>query len=192
MLLIAAGISSGDCSWGQDRSRVAGRTVADYQAEIESDDRVVRLRALKSLGAFGPRAAAAIRGALEHDDPAMRYTAAVQLGSMGGEPLEESLDTLQRLAAEDRSHGVRMAASYALCAEGRLEAHLPMLIESLEYPERGMACSAAELLSQLGGDAVDAVPALQAAYEKHRPGAKGGDYHIGGAAMNALRKIRGE
>ena len=67
---------------------------------------------------------------------------------------------------------------------------LPLLVETLAYPERGTACSAAELIGRIGPDAAAAIAPLEAAYSKHRPGAKGGDYHIGGAALNALRKLR--
>ncbi len=171
---------------------IAGRTIADYATQLEDPDRVVRLRAIRSLGAFGPDASDAIRTALDHDDAAMRYIAAVQLGRIGGKPLELAEDRLLELTTDERSQAVQMAASYALCEAGKAEQHLPRLIESLSYPERGMACSAAELIGMLGSDAKAAVAPLEDVYEKNRPGAKGGDYHIGGAAMNALRKIRGE
>lgn len=169
---------------------IAGRSMAEYAAEIDDPDRVVRLRAIKSLGAFGAAAGAVLRDALDHKDAAMRYTAAVHLGQIGGEPLQLADERLIELASEDRWHAVRMAASYALCESGKVSAHLQLLVDSLGYGERGMACSAAELIGRLGPDAKAAEPALETTYEKHRPGATGGDYHIGGAAMNALRKIR--
>ncbi len=150
------------------------------------------LCAIRSLGAFGVPSATAIRGALDHEDAAMRYVAAVQLGQIGGEPLQLARQRLVELATDERSHAVRMAACYALCESGQVAEHLPLLIDSLDFGERGMACSAAELIGRLGPDARAAVPALETSYEKHRPGAAGGDYHIGGAAMNALRKIRTE
>jgi hypothetical protein len=64
------------------------------------------------------------------------------------------------------------------------------MIETLQYPERGMACTAAFLIGELGADAKEAEPALRRMYEQNKPGQKQGDYHRGGAAMNALRKIR--
>ena len=169
---------------------VAGRSMAEYAAQIDDPDRVVRLRAIKTLGVFGPAAGAVLRDALDHEDAAVRYTAAVHLGQIGGEPLQLAEERLIELASDRRRHAVRMAASYALCESGKVSEHLPLLIDSLGYGERGMACSAAELIGRLGPDAKAAAPALETTYQKHRPGATGGDYHIGGAAMNALRKIR--
>lgn len=175
---------------GESPATVSGRTIDEYAALLDDTDRVVRLRAIKSLGAFGVDAGDAIRKGLEHDDAAMRYTAAVHLGRIGGKPLELAAARLAKLAADKKSHAVRMAASYALCETGNTAEHLPLLIESLSYPERGMACCAAELLGRLGPDAEAAIEPLEAAYAKHAPGTQGGDYHIGGAAKNALRKIR--
>ena len=177
---------------GEDPTTIAGRTVAQYAALLDDPDRVVRLRAIKSLGAFGLSAGEAIQKTLDHEDAAMRFTAAVHLGRIGGQPLSDAKERLSELAQDESSHAVRMAACYALCETGEIKDHLPLLTESLSYPERGMACTAAELIGRLGSDAKAAVKPLEAAYEKHRPGAKGGDYHIGGAAKNALRKIRGE
>ena len=176
--------------WGEETQLVAGRTVDDYAAQINDDDRVVRLRAIKSLGAFGAAAGEVFSESLGHDDAAVRYIAAVHLGGIGGEPLENSKTRLSELAADETSLAVRLAASYALCRAGLLDQHLPLLIKTLDYPERGTACSAAELIASIGPSAAAAIQPLEAVYEKNRPGVKGGDYHIGGAAMNALRKIR--
>lgn len=175
-----------------DENRIAGKSVDDYSAQLDDDDRVVRLRAARSLGAFGASAGAALRESLDHKDAAIRYIAAVHLGNIGGKSLEQSTARLRVLASDSDSLAVRMAASYSLCRAGQVEKHLPVLIEALEYPERGTACSAAELIGAVGPDAAAAIGALQAVYEKNKPGAKGGDYHRGGAAMNALRKIRSE
>jgi HEAT repeat protein len=171
---------------------ISGRTIAQYASQLTDADRVVRLRAIKSLGAFGNEAGEAIELALDHEDAAMRYTAAVHLGRIGGAPLSRAGQRLAVLATDKTSHAVRMAASFALCKAGKTEQHLPLLIESLSYPERGMACSAAELIGRLGPDAIAAEGRLEDVYAKHRPGTKGGDYHIGGAAKNALRKIQNQ
>ena len=169
---------------------VAGRSLEQYAELLNDPDRVVRLRAMRSLAPLGEQAGVVIARGLDHDDNAMRYLAAVQLGQIGGKPLDRAAERLSELADDERSLAVRMAASYALCELGRVDQHLPLLVESLQYPERGMACSAAELIGRLGPQAKAAIGALEAAYAKHRPGAKGGDYHIGGAALNALRQIR--
>jgi hypothetical protein len=191
-LALVVGEVSTTPSSGDSPRLIAGRSIAEYTADIDDSDRVVRLRAIKSLGAFGAPAGAALRDALDHGDAAVRYTAAVQLGRIGGDPLQLAEKRLTELASDPSSHAVRMAASYALCESGKVSEYLPLLVDSLDDVERGMACSAAELIGRLGPAAQAAEPALETTYQKHRPGASGGDYHIGGAAMNALRKIRAD
>jgi hypothetical protein len=48
-----------------------------------------------------------------------------------------------------------------------------------------MACSAAELLGRVGPPASEALPALEEARQHS-------DYHVQGAALNAMRAIRSE
>ncbi len=179
-------------SIADDPDTVAGRTVDDYAAQLNSPDRVVRLRAVKSLGAFGEAAGDPLVKALESDDKAVQTTAAVTLGRMGGKPLQTAKPQLASISKDETSLALRVAASFALCRAGDIDKHLPTMIDALSYPERGMVCSTAELIGMLGPSAKAAIEPLQQAYQKNRPGAKGGDYHIGGAAMNALRKIKGE
>ncbi|MCG8649813.1 MAG: HEAT repeat domain-containing protein, partial [Pirellulales bacterium] len=154
-LTLLVGLAPRDCA-GESPAEVSGRTIEQYTAKLNDDDRVVRLRALRSLAAFGEPAGQPMAGALDHQDAAMRYLAAVQLGQIGGKPLRLAAERLRQLADDKKSHAVRMAASYALCEAGQLDQHLPLLIESLSYPERGMACSAAELIGRLGPAAVKA------------------------------------
>ncbi|MGI9472205.1 MAG: HEAT repeat domain-containing protein [Rubripirellula sp.] len=170
-------------------SHVAGQTIDANISDLDSSDRVIRLRAVRSLGVFGAAASDALRSALDHDDPAVRYLAAEQLGEIGDAPLKAAKPQLEQLAADESSLAVQMAASFALCRAGDLDKHLPLLIATLDYPERGTACSAAALIGKIGPEAKQAVAPLEAVHQQHRAGVKGGDYHRGGAAMNALRKI---
>lgn len=176
----------------QSATTVAGRSIEQCVAQLKSTDRVERLRAVRTLGAFGESAGESLGASLDHDDAAVRYLAAVQLGRIGGESLQASRERLQQLAADEASIAVRIAASFALCRSGDVDGHLPFLITSLQHPVRGICCSAAELIGQLGPDASQAVTALEATVEANRPGTRRGDSHLGGAAMNALRKIRGQ
>jgi HEAT repeat protein len=171
---------------------IAGQTIDDYAAKLDDANRVVRLRAVRSLGAFGAAAGDALRESLGHDDAAVRYIAAENLGRIGGKPLEQAKAPLTELAKDETSLAVRLAASFALCRAGLVDQHLPLLIETLRYPERGTVCSAAELIGNIGPSAAAAIKPLEVVHEKNRPGVKGGDYHIGGATMNALRKLRGQ
>ena len=168
---------------------VAGKSLEQTSSDLDSQDRVVRLRAIRTLGVFGDPAGKALQTALDHEDPAVRYLAAEQLGMLGGESLQTAEPKLQKLAEDTASLSVQMAASFALCRSGKIDQHLPLLIQSLTYPERGTACSAAALIGNIGPQAKNAIAPLEAVHQKHRAGVKGGDYHRGGAAMNALRKI---
>ena len=173
----------------EDPAEVAGRTLDQYVEMLDSPDRVVRLRAARSLAPFGKAAGDALTSSLDHEDAAMRYVAAESLGRIGGTPLELAVGRLCELAEDETSHAVRMAASFALCRNGLNRDHLPFLIESLDYPERGISCTAAYLIGEVGPSAKQAVPALNKTYEKNGTGVKGGDYHLGGSALNALRKL---
>ena len=168
---------------------IAGRTL-DQWAEMTTDaNRVVRLRAVKTLGAFGAPAKDALSDALSSPDAAVRYTAAVHLGRVAAKELNETaLTTLQRLAADETQPAVQMAAAFALFKNNSNPQHMSLLINRLDYPERGMSCSAAEMLGMLGEDATAAVPALEKTFNKHGKNSEG-DYHRGKAAQNALRKI---
>ena len=195
LILVAAGVGwcvHSDSSLADEPSVVAGRSIDDYTLELSNPNRVVRLRAVKSLGAFGESAGEALCTALESDDKAVQYTAAVHLGRIAGKPLQAAKKRLESITTDKDSLAAAVAASFALCRAGESEKHLPLMIEALKYPERGMVCCTAELIGMLGPTAVAAIEPLEQAYQKHRPGAKGGDYHIGGAALNALRKIKGE
>ncbi len=129
---------------------------------------------------------------LDHEDPAVRYLAALGLGRIGGDSLDSAKEKLTHLAGDRTSLAVRLAVSYALCRSGDVDTHLPLLVSSLQNPVRGISCSAAELIGCLGPDASSATAALEAAVESNRPGTRRGDAHVGGAAMNALRQIRGQ
>ncbi|MEM9645757.1 MAG: HEAT repeat domain-containing protein [Planctomycetota bacterium] len=167
---------------------VAGRSLQEYASDLNSDLRTVRLRALRSLRPFGSAAGSSIRTCLSHADPAMRYLAAVALGDLGEKAVTPSIPDLQKMVKKDASLSVQMAAAYALCQAGHMDDHLPLLIQRVRYPERGMACSAAELIGKLGPKAKMATEELLLIWEANKPKSPG-DYHVGGAAKNALRKL---
>ena len=185
---------------GDQPQTVAGQTLESLTPQLSDSDRVIRLRAAHSLGSLahlnketGSENATFTQvmiDALDHDDAAVQYIIAEQLGLIGGEALQKAKPKLEKLVTAKESLGSQMAASFALCRAGDPAVHLPLLIDALEHPERGVVCSAAALIGKIGPNAKDAIPALEAVVEKHRAGVKGGDYHRGGAAMNALRKIR--
>ena len=183
----------------EESALVAGHELSYYESQISSDNRVVRLRAVKTLGAFGDEAGPALLSALTNEDPAVRYTAAVHLGRIGGKSLDNAIDPLRKLRGDEASLAVQQAAAFALCRAGKLDGNLSLLIERLAYPERSMALSAAELIGMIGPPAIAAAEALEQVVRDNPPGgtppppeSKKSDYHLGGAAGHALRKIKPE
>ncbi|TWT92418.1 HEAT repeat domain-containing protein [Stieleria varia] len=173
-----------------DRPTIAGQSMGQYAEQLDDESRVVRLRAIKSLGAFGSPAAEHIVAALTHKDAGVRYIAAVHLGHIGGESLKSAVETLQQQSEGESSYAVKMAIAFALCnADVDTQSHLQTLSAALDHPDRGTSCSAAELLGDLGSKAEPVLAKLRDVHAKNKPGVKGGDYHRGGAAMNAIRKI---
>ncbi len=165
-----------------DAKKVAGRTLEQWAADLDSENEIVRLRAAKSLGPFGDAATKTLIKALDDQSAGVQYWAAYHLGPIG-EKAKTAIDKLKAIKANKQHPGTAMAAAYALCRIEGVKPHIDLLIERTHHPERGMACSAAEFLGMIGPDAKAAVPTL----EKHQKGHK--DYHVKGACQNALRKI---
>ena len=192
--LAVTGLAADDQPSQPESQVVAGRTLDQYVQQLADSNRVVQIRAVRSLEPFGAAAADALRDGLDHSDPAIRYIAAAALGRLGGASLDDAVERLNELARDDSSDddssdAVQLAAAYALCESGRGEEYLELLIERLRHPSRAMACSAAEFLGALGQDAQAAVQPLREVSHANRPGGRG-DYHVGGAAKNALRRIK--
>lgn len=179
--------------------KIAGKSAAQWAADLDqpspitTEHRIIRLRAAHSLVAAGrysddDGAKKILVGLLEDDDAAIRYVAAVGLGDIGGSTLADANKILVAIVEKDTSRAAQMAAAYALCKSDKVDQYLPNLTQRLSYPERGMVCSAAELIGKIGPTAKEAKKDLMTVYEANKAGGKG-DYHVGGAAKNALRKI---
>jgi HEAT repeat protein len=185
--LVLGAIASG--LYADEAQKIAGRSIADYSALLKDENRSTRLRAVKSLGAFEEKAGPALLVAMKHEDAAVRYIAAVHLGRIGGDVLKSAVDPLTKLRSDKASLATQQAAAFALCRAGMLDENLPLLIERLTYPERAMACSAAELIGMIGPPAIAAAEALEQIKRDNPPSGKG-DYHRGDAAGHALLKIK--
>jgi uncharacterized sulfatase len=124
---------------------------------------------------------------LSHPDDAVCYWAASHLGDIGvaGRPALSAVEA--RMARAPLA--VQIALAYAGCRiDEPTGERLQVLRSGLSFPERGMACSAAEFLGRIGPPARAALPALEAALKQHAE--RGGDYHVRGAAQNAIRQVR--
>ena len=175
-------------------TQVAGRTLEAWTADLDSPNEFVRLRAVKSLLPFGKRAVPSLVKALGDQHAGVQYWAASHLGNLRTAS-KDAVAILHKFEA-GKNDALAMAAAYALCQVEKPDGHIKLLISRLEYPERGMACSAAEFLGRLGAKGKPAVAALEAAYYRNNrkpgePGRAKADYHIRGASQNALRHILG-
>lgn len=171
--------------------KVAGRTLAQWQADLSSPNEIVRLRAVKSLGPFGMSAVTILQECLSDESDAVQYWAADHLGSIGPKVSKSKsrasvVNSLEAIIKTSPEKAVSMAAAYALFKVDAKQEHLDLVIKRLSHGERGMACSAAEFLGKIGSPAEAALPELQKKYKEH------GDYHVRGACLNAIRKIKGE
>ncbi len=175
--------STGEEKSAPNKTEVAGRTLDGWTADLDSSNDIVRLRAVKSLRPFGAAATDALLESLNDDNAGVRYWAASHLGDVGARS-KLTVKKLQSIESTEKNPGVAMAIAYALCRLEHVDGNIDLLIERLEYPERGMACSAAEFLGKLGPAGKPAVVALEKAFRR-----KGVDYHVRGASQNALRKI---
>jgi N-sulfoglucosamine sulfohydrolase len=161
---------------------VAGRTLAAWVAELDSANAVARRRAVLSLSVFGPSAVPALTQALSHEDAAVRYWAASELGDLG-DPAAPAIQSLRELHRE-KSIALRMPAAYALCRVGHIQESLPTLLEGLRHSERGVWNSAGDFLARVGPPARAAIPEIETE-------AKRGADHIADICDEALRRIRG-
>ncbi len=142
-----------------------GKSLAEWQSELGSGDRVERLIAARSIGEMaiaGDRGAArAVLASLDNDDPAVRYWGVVALGQMA----DVSRTAKARLgkALEDEAADVRVGAAHALVQLGDAGRPLEVLIEALSGPEETARLHAAHALDDIGDAAKPAIPALEKA-----------------------------
>jgi hypothetical protein len=173
---------------------IAGRSLAEWAGQLDSENEIVRARAAKTLPQFGKAADADLQTALNDTSPAVQYWAACGFGLIGGAS-PEAIALLEKLEAkESEQPAVAMAAAYALCQisnQADIQPHLDILLEQVQIPDRAIACSAADLLMKLGPKAKRATEVLEQVHANHTGtnGQQGVDYHIRGATLNALREI---
>jgi HEAT repeat protein len=157
-ILLAAALGAAD-------SAHLGKSLAEWRGDLASADRTTRLLAARSLGEMGIAGAEgalpALTSALNHDDSAVRYWAAVALGEMGSRA--GSAKTQLQEALRDDVPEVRVWAAYALARQGDAAAGVPVLIEVLDGEERGARLQAITALDQLGETARPAAAQMKKA-----------------------------
>lgn len=165
---------------------VAGRTLSGWVKDFDSQNELVRLRAVKSLGPFGESAVNALAKCLDDSSDGVKDWAADHLGAIGKSDAKhpEAKQVIARLRNLESQKQKAVAAAYALCRLDAPDGHISLLVERLGHPERGMACSAAEFLGKMGPSASAALKELESHFQLNR------DYHVKGACQNAIRKIK--
>lgn len=139
-----------------------GRNAVQWTEVLSADDQLDRLAAAKALGVL--KATQPLNDALKHDDPVIRYWAAIELGRGG------QLDELSNLkiALEDSTPYVRVAAAEALCHLGQPEMGVPVLVTSLQHPLDAVRLAAISSLESIGPQASVAREAIdQATGDSH-------------------------
>jgi len=159
----ASGPAAGSSEAAVDH-KYLGKTLAEWRAQLESDNRVERLYAAVVLGEMGAPAVPVLRRALTDDDAAVRYWAAVGLRK-AGQAAEPAVPDLKRVL-EDRSYAVRVAAAHALWTLGERELGLDALIRCLDAPQGKARLMAVSALIAVGPDAKKALPRLRRAMKE--------------------------
>jgi N-sulfoglucosamine sulfohydrolase len=164
--------------------QVAGRAPSSWAKDLESKNQTRRLRAARTMAIFGEAAIPQLTTMLAHQDPSIRYWAASHLGDL--DKAGATANAQLRKNRGDELFSVRMATAYALSRTDSPKGNLEILIAGLHTPERGTAASAADFLGRIGTAASKAIPELEKTYAKHK------DYHVRGAAKNALRFVKND
>ena len=163
-----------------DDGTAAGRTLDEWATDVDSPNRIVRLRAVKMLGVFGADAVPALTAALANPDDGVKYWAASALGDVGPSAAPAA-PRLRKIVGQDRP-ALEISAAYALCRIGRLDEGMPILIAGVKQPDKAIACCAADFLARIGPPARAALRALKTATDSR-------DTHIARASREALRRI---
>lgn len=145
----------------------AARNVPVLRERLGDADPQVQEEALQSLGAYGPRALAAVPDLitfLGHERRSLRRVAASALGAVGPEA-ERAVPALTGILRQDPCEGVRAAAAYALARIAR-RTSLPALTRALSHAESNYVReNAAWAIGTIGPEANAAVPDLTRALE---------------------------
>jgi HEAT repeat protein len=130
---------------------------------IEDPNPEVRSWALQVLGAIAPRlkraAPTRLLAALNAPDAATRRQA-IRTVVAFPPSLDSALPALLQVIERDPDPGVRWECSWALVGVRPSPTSIPLLMEALRSPERSVRFRAADLLSRIGPQASEAIPAV--------------------------------
>lgn len=151
---------------GQDLTH-AGKTLAEWQAGLDSAEQIDRLLAVRAIGemaiAKDLEAEVAVIAALEHADSAVRYWALVAVSELERTGIA-GVDALEQLL-QDSAPENRVQAAVALIRSGEKSDALATLGELLKHKNRGVRLQAVHAADALGESARPLADALRESVE---------------------------
>ena len=147
---------------GQNLTHV-GKTLAEWQAGLDSSEQVERLLAMRAIGemaiAQNLEAEVSVISALEHADGAVSYWALVAVSEME-RPGSAGVEVLERLLRDSVPEN-RVQAAVALIRSGEKSKALATLEELLKHRNRGVRLQAVHAADALGESARPLTDALR-------------------------------
>jgi HEAT repeat protein len=148
-----------------DEATVLGRTVSSWNCALASNDVATRHLAAWALVQAGEPAADALRGALSHDDPAVRYWAVLGVARGAGQRRPDDPQRAEALAhlrarLADPAPSPRIAAAEEVARLTSANEGLSVLVAALGDPQdavRIQAITSLERLGKTGAPARDAI-----------------------------------
>ena len=135
-----------------------------------------RVRDTASLSLAGREALPKLVQALDDEDAAARYWAAIGIGNLGPRA-DSALDRMRR-SLQDDSASVRIAAARALCRMGQTQEAVPLLARELTDGGQWVRLSAAIVLDEIDADARPALDAMKAALTPRKDFLWNGKYTV--------------
>lgn len=133
----------------------AGKTLAEWQAGLDSSEQIERLLAVRAIGemaiARNLEAESSVISALEHADGAVRYWALVAISELD-RPGVAGVEALERLLGDSVPEN-RVHAAVALIRSGENSQALATLGELLKHKNRGVRLQAVHAADALGESA---------------------------------------
>lgn len=139
---------------------IYGMPINDVVDRLNSNDRLTRLWAIKTLGVLGEDAEPILVRAIGEEDSAVAFWAAMALGSYGAHS-PASLEALRNAKAE-AAMPVRIAAARALYPIDGPKETIPVFLAGLKDPNGFVRLRAAEAIDRLEIDTPEVRAALEA------------------------------
>ncbi len=144
-----------------------GKTLADWQANLNSTQRQERLLAVHAIGEMAIQGQEGALDALiesyKHSDSAIRYWAVLPVSKITNPP--QSINGFLNMAIQDEAPEVRVQAAGALIATGHTKEGLLVLETLLSHPNQGVRLHVVHTLDSIGEKAAGLTEGLKAALE---------------------------